>query len=493
MAAWEPKKLDLTQINNGQEYNDGDGVGASSVNAAVESAAWAQNYAESLTAAPDLTEAGNVGSPTVSFVDNGNYKKFKFSNLKGDTGATGADALFYNNIYLSNIFPNVGTNVNLYEASFNRPPVLNEYVTFVYEQSGTNRSFICIGLVQSVQTGTGIVGINIRAKVETTGDKGDKGDTGDKGDKGDKGDTGISVKDVDFIYNSESSTEVVYDVKTTLDDNTIVDSGQVEIPKSAYAVDPDAVHYTAQTLTSEQQAQARTNIGAAPTGNYALQDGTYSEMTVGNATNAENASHATAADSATTATNATNAETADKVENSLTFINANGGTKTYNGAAAQTIDLAPTVTTAYAEIGSNTRWWVNAKIVMERRGNRANIHIDFRLDLQNGSVGASDFDLISCAKLRTALGLNSFSCDTLKTRATVENLDADIYGDSASGIGAGLVGFIIEYNSSEDYLTIARIFQPPAVGPSFGAYMLSENYYTEAAVYHVDIWDAVVS
>lgn len=188
-----------------------------------------------------------------------------------------------------------------------------------------------------------------------------------------------------------------------------------------------------------------------------------------------------------------NAETADKVANALTFINANGGTKTYNGAAAQTIDLAPTVTTAYAEIGSNTRWWVNAKIVMERRGNRANIHIDFRLDLQNGSVGASDFDLISCAKLRTALGLNSFSCDTLKTRATVENLDADIYGDSASGTGAGLVGFIIEYNSSEDYLTIARIFQPPAVGPSFGAYMLSENYYTEAAVYHVDIWDAVVS
>lgn len=411
MAAWEPQKLDLTKINNGQEYNDGDGVGASSVNAAVESAAWAQNYAESLTASPDLTEAGNVGSPTVSFVDNGNYKKFKFSNLKGETG-----------------------------------------------------------------------------------------------------NTGISVKDVNFIYNSESSTEVVYDVKTTLDDNTIVDSGQVKIPKSAYAVDPDAVHYTAQTLTSEQQEQARTNIGAAseeelvaglaekqPTGNYALQDGTYSEMTVGNATNAENASHATAADSATTATNATNAETAetaetaDKVANALTFINENGGTKTYNGAAAQTIDLAPTVTTAYAEIGSNTRWWVNAKIVMERRGNRANIHIDFRLDLQNGSVGASDFDLISCAKLRTALGLNSFSCDTLKTRATVENLDADIYGDSASGIGAGLVGFIIEYNSSEDYLTIARIFQPPAVGPSFGAYMLSENYYTEAAVYHVDIWDAVVS
>lgn len=42
--------------------------------------------------------------------------------------------------------------------------------------------------------------------------------------------------------------------------------------------DPEAVHYTAQTLTSEQQAQARSNIGAQASGNYALQDGTYPNL-----------------------------------------------------------------------------------------------------------------------------------------------------------------------------------------------------------------------
>ena len=72
------------------------------------------------------------------------------------------------------------------------------------------------------------------------------------------------------------------------------------------ANDPNAVHFTEQTLTAEQQAQARTNIGAAseealeeglagkqPTGDYALQNGSYPDMTVGNATNANLAAQAT--------------------------------------------------------------------------------------------------------------------------------------------------------------------------------------------------------
>lgn len=72
------------------------------------------------------------------------------------------------------------------------------------------------------------------------------------------------------------------------------------------ANDPNAVHFTEQTLTAEQQAQARTNIGAAseealeeglagkqPTGDYALQNGSYPDMAVGNATNANLAAQAT--------------------------------------------------------------------------------------------------------------------------------------------------------------------------------------------------------
>lgn len=207
MPAFTPTKIDLTQINGGQEYLNGDGVNADSVNAAIEASAWAQDHAETaetnsenalnnsqtpegvsaisiaqqassdasnavstantastnasnavstantasqnatkavttannalawaqaLTAEPDLTEAGNVGTPSVSFVDNGEYKKFKFSNLKGTTGA--------------------------------------------------------------------------------------------------------SIKDIDFIYHSETSTETVYNVQTTLDDDTVIDSGDVTIPKASIPV-----------------------------------------------------------------------------------------------------------------------------------------------------------------------------------------------------------------------------------------------------------------
>ena len=199
MAAFNPQQIILSQINNGQEYNNGDGVDASAVNAAIEASAWAQEtaatasdnassavsfasaantksdtavetansanaksdqavstantasetatnansishtasstasealaWSQSLTDAPDLSEANNIGTPSVSFVDNGPYKKFKFSNLR----------------------PN-------------------------------------------------------------------------------------SIKDVDLVFNSETATETVYDVKTTLEDDTVVDSGQITIPKASIPV-----------------------------------------------------------------------------------------------------------------------------------------------------------------------------------------------------------------------------------------------------------------
>lgn len=63
-----------------------------------------------------------------------------------------------------------------------------------------------------------------------------------------------------------------------------------------------------------------------PTGNYALQNGTYPDMTVGNATNATNATSADTADTA---------QTANQVQYALTF-----GNKTYNGSAAREITAA---------------------------------------------------------------------------------------------------------------------------------------------------------
>ena len=150
------------------------------------------------------------------------------------------------------------------------------------------------------------------------------------------------------------------------------------------ANDPNAVHFTEQTLTAEQQAQARTNIGAAskealeeglagkqPTGDYALQNGSYPSMTVGNATNAANATsaasansatnadHATTADSATSATNATNAtnaETAEKVANALT-VTVNGEETKYDGSAA----AAVTVSASNPNLLHNSNFSINQR------------------------------------------------------------------------------------------------------------------------------------
>ena len=72
-----------------------------SANTAAESAEAAEDTANNmmafvtaLTDPPDLSEVANIGTPSVSFVANGEYKKFKFSNLKGETGASVSDINF---------------------------------------------------------------------------------------------------------------------------------------------------------------------------------------------------------------------------------------------------------------------------------------------------------------------------------------------------------------------------------------------------------------
>lgn len=74
---------------------------AESAEAAEQSANTAEStannmmaFVNALTDPPDLSEVSNIGTPSVSFVANGEYKKFKFSNLKGETGASVSDINF---------------------------------------------------------------------------------------------------------------------------------------------------------------------------------------------------------------------------------------------------------------------------------------------------------------------------------------------------------------------------------------------------------------
>lgn len=93
--------------------------------------------------------------------------------------------------------------------------------------------------------------------------------------------------------------------------------------------------------------------GKQPTGNYALQNGTYPDMTVGNASNAD---HATSADSATNAANAAeaeHAETADSATNAANAENAANVTGTIGGKAISDIFEADGTTAKEAVHATN--------------------------------------------------------------------------------------------------------------------------------------------
>lgn len=93
--AWNRNKVDSSTINNGNEYEKGDRVSRQNLNAMVNAGLYAQDFAEKLVTNIDTSEIGNVGTPSIVLVDgdgattNKPYKKFKFSNLKGDKGETG--------------------------------------------------------------------------------------------------------------------------------------------------------------------------------------------------------------------------------------------------------------------------------------------------------------------------------------------------------------------------------------------------------------------
>lgn len=79
------KKIDFSNINGGYRYENGDAISADAINAPIEAVGLVQSLGETQ---PDNTEADKEGVASVSIVtDNNGFPKFKFSNLKGKTGA----------------------------------------------------------------------------------------------------------------------------------------------------------------------------------------------------------------------------------------------------------------------------------------------------------------------------------------------------------------------------------------------------------------------
>ena len=190
MAEWSRKKVNSGNINNGKEYEKDDNVVREQLNAMVNTGLYSQDFAEKLVTNIDTSDVGNVGTPSVSlFTGDGAttdkpYKKFKFSNLKGATGATGNGIISISKTGTSKL-------VDTYTISFTSGATTTFQVTngkgiTKIEKTATS------GLVDTYtitfnDTTTSTFQVTNGAK----GDKGDKGDQGIQGEKGDQGESGL--------------------------------------------------------------------------------------------------------------------------------------------------------------------------------------------------------------------------------------------------------------------------------------------------------------
>jgi len=97
MAIWDRNKVAPASLNSGNEYAAGDQPTQATFNDANNNGFYSVDYTEALADAPDNTDVGTVGTPAVSLVDNvkvidgvsKTFKKFKFSQLKGEKGDAG--------------------------------------------------------------------------------------------------------------------------------------------------------------------------------------------------------------------------------------------------------------------------------------------------------------------------------------------------------------------------------------------------------------------
>lgn len=198
-----------------------------------------------------------------------------------------------------------------------------------------------------------------------------------------------------------------------------------------------------------------------------------------------------------------NAETAEKVANALTMQNVrysenNGqnyinGSFAYDGSAARTVDLAPQTTNVYAQISARSMFaYVYAHIVMQRWGNKANIHMDFRIDLRGGNP-AANWTLFTTARLADVLGLSSLSFESNNTRVIIENCPSSTFG-TVGGNYAGYTGFMLAFDGTNSGgIGIGRFFNQPS-NDSIGSFeVTTEEVYSENYIYHADIWGADVT
>ena len=89
MAEWNRNKVEPSEINGGKEFAPRDNLAVNELNAIVNNSFYGVNFSEAMADTPDISEIDGDGTPSVSLINNGKYKRFKFSNLKGKQGEQG--------------------------------------------------------------------------------------------------------------------------------------------------------------------------------------------------------------------------------------------------------------------------------------------------------------------------------------------------------------------------------------------------------------------
>ena len=174
--------------------------------------------------------------------------------------------------------------------------------------------------------------------------------------------------------------------------------------------------------------------GKQPTGNYALQNGTYPDMTVGNASNAD---HATSADSATNAANAAeaeHAEAADSATNAANAENAANVTGTIGGKAISDIFEADGTTAKEATHAASAD--SATKATQDGNGNPiADTYAEKSGNYPNMIVGTADIASTADKSLKDGDGnniVNTYATKTelnnsLATKANTSGSYNDLY------------------------------------------------------------------
>ena len=233
MAKWSRKKIDSESINNGNEYEKKDAVSREQLNSIVNSGLYAQDFVEKLVYNIDTSEVGNVGTPSVFLVAGDGataekpYKKFKFSNLKGEIGATGNGIIRISKTGTSKL-------VDTYTISFTSGETTTFQVTNGKGITNIEKTATS-GLVDTYTITFNDATTNTFQV--TNGAKGDKGDKGDQGIQGEKGDQGIQgVQGEKGEKGDKGDTGVTPNITATA--TTLPAGSSVTVTKSGTAENP---------------------------------------------------------------------------------------------------------------------------------------------------------------------------------------------------------------------------------------------------------------